>query len=114
MLAIKATGRGAYQRTRVNAYGFPSGYLMRQKQVHGFATGDRVKAVVPTGKKAGIHIGRVAVRAVGSFNIQTVAGLVQGIGHRHCRIVQRGDGYGYQHANPFLTAPCAVPYPSPA
>jgi 5-methylcytosine-specific restriction endonuclease McrA len=114
VLAVKATGRGAYQRTRVNAYGFPRGYLMRQKQVHGFATGDRVKAVVPTGKKAGIHIGRVAVRAVGSFNIQTPTGLVQGIGYRHCRMVQRGDGYGYQHATPFLTAPCAVPYPSPA
>lgn len=114
VLAVKATGRGAYQRTRVNAHGFPRGYLMRQKQVHGFATGDRVKAVAPTGKKAGTHVGRVAVRAVGSFDIQTVAGLVQGIGHRHCRMVQRGDGYGYQHLNPFLTAPCAVPYPSPA
>lgn len=87
---------------------------MRQKQVRGFATGDRVKAVVPTGKNAGTHIGRVAVRAVGSFNIQTATGLVQGIGHRYCRMVQRGDGYGYQHANPFSTAPRAVPYPSPA
>jgi hypothetical protein len=26
-LAIKATGRGSYQRTRLNAYGFPRGYL---------------------------------------------------------------------------------------
>lgn len=103
VLAVKATGRGAYCRTRVNASGFPRGYLMRQKQVHGFATGDRVKAVVPTGKKAGTHVGRVAVRANGSFNIQTVAGLVQGIGHRHCRMVQRADGYDYQHINPFLT-----------
>lgn len=103
VLAVKATGRGAYQRTRVNAYGFPRGYLMRQKRVHGFATGDRIKAVVPSGKNAGTHTGRVAVRAVGSFNIQTVVGLVQGIGHRHCRMVQRGDGYGYQHIKAILT-----------
>lgn len=103
-LAIKAAGRGAYQRTRVDANGFPRGYLMRPKQVHGFATGDRVKAIVPAGKKAGTHVGRVAVRATGSFNIQTPAGLVQGIHHRHCRVVQRGDGYGYRHFRPILTA----------
>ena len=54
------------------------------------------KAVVPTGKKVGSHQGRVAVRATGSFNIQTREGVVQGISHRHCTCVQRGDGYGYQ------------------
>jgi len=50
---------------------------------------------VPTGKKAGIHTGRVAVRKTGSFNIQTEQGAVQGISHKHCLLVQRGDGYGY-------------------
>jgi hypothetical protein len=94
-LQIKATGRGSYQRTRLTAHGFPRGYLMRQKQVHGFQTGDRVRAEVPSGNKAGIHIGRVAVRASGSFNIQTGNTVVQGIGHRYCRLVQRNDGYGY-------------------
>lgn len=29
------------------------------------------------------------------LNIQTAAGVVRGIGHQHCRIVQRSDGYGY-------------------
>lgn len=95
-LAIKCTGRGSYQRTRLNKYGFPRGYLMRQKQVQGFQTGDRVKAVVPTGKKAGVHVGRVAVRQSGSFNIQTLAGAVQGISHKYCRLLQQADGYGYQ------------------
>jgi len=37
----------------------------------------------------------VAVLATGSFNIQTAQGVVQGISHRHCRAVQRADGYGY-------------------
>ena len=77
---------------------------MRQKQVKGFATGDRVKALVPDGKKQGVHVGRVAVRAKGRFNIQTAAGLVQGISYRHCRLIQRNDGYGYQQLNPGVTA----------
>ena len=94
-LAIKATGRGSYQRTRLDAFGFPRGYLMRSKSAFGFQTGDMVKASVPTGKKTGVHTGRVAVRASGSFNIQTGDGMVQGISHRHCRVIQRGDGYGY-------------------
>ena len=68
---------------------------MREKSIHGFRTGDHVVATVPTGKKAGIHIGRVAIRKSGSFNIQTGREVVQGIGHKYCRILQRGDGYGY-------------------
>ncbi|MBU2739741.1 RNA-guided endonuclease IscB [Acidithiobacillus concretivorus] len=72
VLSIKATGRGSYQRTRLTKHGFPRGYLMRSKSVFGFQTGDRVKAVVTTGKKAGTYLGRVAIRASGSFNIQTV------------------------------------------
>ena len=70
-LTIKATGRGSYQRTRLNKFGFPRGYLMRNKRVHGFGTGDMVRADVPTGLKAGTHTGRVAIRASGSFNIQS-------------------------------------------
>jgi hypothetical protein len=94
-LTVRATGRGSYQRTRLNRFGFPRGYLMRQKQVQGFQTGDRVQAQVPSGKKAGTYQGRVAIRATGRFNIQTRQGVVQGISHRHCRLLQRADGYGY-------------------
>lgn len=94
-LTIKATGRGSYQRTRVDKFGFPRGYLMRTKRINGFGTGDMVKADVPKGKKAGIHIGRVAIRATGNFNIQTLTGAVQGISHKHCHLTQRNDGYGY-------------------
>jgi hypothetical protein len=89
------TGRGSYQRTRLDRFGFPRGYLTRRKRIHGFQTGDRVRAEVPSGKHAGSHVGRVAVRKTGSFNIQTAQGVVQGISHRHCRVVQRADGYGY-------------------
>jgi 5-methylcytosine-specific restriction endonuclease McrA len=95
-LCIKAMGRGSYQRTRLDKFGCVRGYLTRSKNIQGFQTGDRVKAVVTKGKKTGCHIGRVAVRASGSFNIQTSNGLVQGVSHRYCTVVQRGDGYGYQ------------------
>ena len=98
-LTLKATSRGSYQRTRLDKFGFPRGYLMRTKRVHGFGTGDMVRAEVPSGVKAGIHIGRVAIRASGSFNIQSYQDgksvVVQGISHRHCRVIQRADGYGY-------------------
>ena len=94
-LVLKCAGRGSYQRTRLDKFGFPRGYLMREKSVHGFQTGDMVKAIVPGGKKAGKHAGRVAIRATGSFNIQTGSALVQGVSYRHCQVVQRGDGYGY-------------------
>jgi len=95
-LQIKCSGRGSYQRTRLDKFGFPRGYLMRSKAVNGFATGDLIKATVTQGKKQGCYRGRVAVRATGSFNIQTSEGVVQGISHRHCKVLQRGDGYGYQ------------------
>lgn len=94
-LVIKAAGRGSYQRTRLDAFGFPRGYLTRTKRIKGFQTGDRVKAIVPVGKKSGVHTGRVAVRATGSFNIQTAHGVVQGISHRYCKVIQCADGYGY-------------------
>jgi 5-methylcytosine-specific restriction endonuclease McrA len=95
VLRIKCAGRGSYQRTRLTAHGFPRGYLMRDKRAFGFQTGDMVKAVVPSGKKAGTHVGRVAIRATGSLNIQTAAGVVQGISYKHCRVIQRGDGFAY-------------------
>lgn len=100
-LQVKCSGRGSRSRTRNDAYGFPRGYLMRAKSVKGYRTGDMVRATLPaTSKKAGVHTGRVAVRAAGSFNIQTASGVVQGVGHRHCKVLMRGDGYFYGRARP--------------
>ncbi len=94
-LAMKATGRGSYQRTRLDHYGFPRGYLTREKRIKGFQTGDMVIATVPKGRKAGIYSGRVAVRAIGRFNIHTAHGLIQGVGYKYCTRTQRSDGYAY-------------------
>ncbi|WP_327413735.1 RNA-guided endonuclease IscB [Streptomyces sp. NBC_01233] len=95
VLAVTATGRGTYTRTRTDKYGFPRLRLPRQKTFFGYQTGDLTRAVVPTGKKAGTHTGRIAVRATGRFNIKTAHGLIQGIGHKHFRLIQRADGYAY-------------------
>ncbi len=95
VLAVKATGRGSYQRTRLTKHGFPRGYLTRSKSAFGFQTGDLVRAIVTKGKKMGTYLGRVAIRASGSFNIQTADSSVQGIHHRFCTLLQRADGYGY-------------------
>jgi hypothetical protein len=95
ILEIAATGRGTYQRTRVNASGFPRGYMSCPKRVHGFQTGDHVRANVTSGKKRGVYVGRVAIRESGSFNIQTKNGVVEGISFRYCTLVSRADGYRY-------------------
>ena len=97
-LRVKCTGRGSRSKTSLNKYGFPRAYLTRKKTAFGFRTGDMVLATVPSGKYKGLHTGRVAIRMTGSFNIQSgLAGAakVQGISHKHCRVLQRADGYGY-------------------
>jgi hypothetical protein len=94
-LVVKAMGRGCYQRTRLDQYGFPRGYLQRKKTYFGFQTGDLVISTVTKGKKQGIHVGRVAVRDSGYFNVQTKTGVVQGVSYKTCQIIQRNTGYHY-------------------
>ena len=94
-LNIKANGHGSRQKCRTDKYGFPSRYVPESPFVLGFQTGDIVKAVVTTGKKIGTHVGRIAVRSTGSFNISTALGLIQGISHKYCKTIHKKDGYGY-------------------
>jgi 5-methylcytosine-specific restriction endonuclease McrA len=95
-LLIKSQGHGNRQMCGTDKYGFPSRHRTNQKVHFGFQTGDLVKAVVTVGKKIGKHVGRIAVRSSGSFNISTKIGLIQGIGHKYCQIIHRKDGYNYQ------------------
>ena len=105
-LLIKAAGHGCRQVIHVDKYGFPrrnkKGDLVRKsakvKTVKGFQTGDIVRATVALATKtkaAGVHVGRVAVRSSGSFNISTINGVQQGISWKACTPVHRGDGYSY-------------------
>jgi 5-methylcytosine-specific restriction endonuclease McrA len=101
VLAIEATGRGSHCRTNVDKRGFPRGYFPRQKRIQGFSTGDLVRAEVPKRlKTAGVHTGRVSVRASGSFRV----GKVDGINARYCVLLQRADGYSYGQRG--LPDPC--------
>lgn len=98
VLIISAKGRGSRQMCLMNKFGFPRTSAKSSKSVKGFQTGDIVKAVVPTGLKAGEYLGRVAVRSSGSFNITTQNGSIkQGIGYKFCRLLQRNDGYSYDY-----------------
>ncbi len=103
-LLITATGHGSRQKCNVNEIGFPCSKPKGAKKVKGFQTGDIVRAVVTTGTKQGIYVGRVLVRASGSFDIRTKQGRVQGISHRFCTPLHRCDGYSYQkgagHSSP--------------
>jgi 5-methylcytosine-specific restriction endonuclease McrA len=89
-LSIKAMGRGKHQVCRTDKFGFPSRWCSRTKRVQGFRTGDIVRAEISSGKYAGVHVGRVAVRATGRFRIGPVD-----VNVRHVRMVQRVDGYQY-------------------
>jgi len=94
-LLIKATGHGNRQLCGTDKYGFPSRHRSGQKIHYGFQTGDIIKAVVLGGKKAGTHLGKVLVRATGSFDISINKGRVAGINHKHCTVLHKKDGYQY-------------------
>jgi 5-methylcytosine-specific restriction endonuclease McrA len=97
-LEIKATGHNSRQMCRMDRYGFPRTSAKGPRSIKGFRTGDIVRATVRSGKKIGCYEGRVAVRSSGSFNVTTPAGMIQGISHRYCRVLQKADGYGINRA----------------
>jgi len=110
-LYIKATGRGNRQMCQMDKYGFPRTRLDKEtgkrvpssargsKRIEGFQTGDHVRAVIPKGKYKGTHVGRVTIRASGSFDIKTKSGKVAA-NWKYCQLLQRDDGYSYSHVPP--------------
>ena len=97
-LQIKATGHGKRQRCGTDRHGFPIRHAPRAKRFFGFRTGDLVRAEVPKGKYVGLHVGRVAVRAAGSFRV----GSADGISWRHCNLIHLADGFEYAPSSPRL------------
>lgn len=92
-----AKGRGTRQMCNHDKYGFPKGHRQAKKEHYGFQTGDLVVADVPKGKYAGTWTGQVAVRASGYFDIKADGKrVVQGVSHRHFRILHRADGWQYE------------------
>ncbi|MEQ9235992.1 RNA-guided endonuclease IscB [Coleofasciculus sp. E2-BRE-01] len=101
-LVIKATGHGNRQMAQIDKFGFPrrkkdGSYRVRTrtKEFHGFKTGDIVRAIVPTGKNKGTHIGRVTVRAGRVFDLTTVKGKLQSINWKYFYPLWKADGYTY-------------------
>jgi hypothetical protein len=96
-LLIRAQKRHSRQMCRTSPSGFPDKARKATSIVSGLRTGDLVRAVVPPGSvKAGTYVGRVAIRATGSCNLQTATRTIQGIHYRYCQPLQRADGYSYQ------------------
>jgi 5-methylcytosine-specific restriction endonuclease McrA len=104
-LLITATGHGNRQKCNVDEIGFPCSKPKGAKKVKGYQTGDIVRAVVTTGTKQGVYVGRVQIRASGFFDIRTKQGRVQGLSHRFCTPVHRCDGYSYQKGTPLADHP---------
>jgi 5-methylcytosine-specific restriction endonuclease McrA len=94
-LLVKATGHGSRQMCGTDKFGFPTRHKSRVQIHKGFQTGDMVKAIVTSGKKIGLYMGRVLCRASGSFDISTTQGRVAGISHKYCTPTHKKDGYAY-------------------
>jgi 5-methylcytosine-specific restriction endonuclease McrA len=104
-LLITAQGHGRRQMCLMGKRGFPRTGPKGAKHVNGFQTGDIVRAVVTSGTKIGTYVGRVAVRAIGSFNITTKQATIQGISHRSCTALHKSDGYSYRYGIPIPIHP---------
>jgi 5-methylcytosine-specific restriction endonuclease McrA len=102
VLLITAKGHGKRQMCRTDKYGFPNRHVPRRKRWFGFRTGDLVKAVVPGGKYAGTHVGRVTIRSRPSFRLNGID-----VHPRRLMLIQRTDGYAYtlQTTRPALQEP---------
>jgi 5-methylcytosine-specific restriction endonuclease McrA len=93
-LLIRASGHGSRQQCRTNASGFPIRHKPRAKR-YAFAgtrwqTGDVVRAVIPSGKAQGIHIGRIKLRFRPSFVLNGYD-----VHPKYLTRLQYADGYNY-------------------
>jgi 5-methylcytosine-specific restriction endonuclease McrA len=101
-LLIKAEGWGSRQMVNTDKRGFAlinkegkQATKSRSPVQFGFRTGDIVRAVVPTGKHKGIHVGKVTVRKSGAFDLMSNGIKRQSIRWKYCTPLHRKDGYSY-------------------
>lgn len=71
-------------------FGFPIRHRTKRKIHFGFQTGDIVKAVIPSGKYIGNHLGRIAVRSTPKFRLGKI-----GVHKKHITTIHRMYGYSY-------------------
>ncbi len=93
-LLMRATGHGTRQQCRTNASGFPIRHKPRAKRFVyvgvAWQTGDLARAVVPSGKAQGVHVGRVKLRFRPSF----VLGAFD-VHPKYLTRLHHADGYDY-------------------
>ena len=105
-LLIRATGHGTRQQCRTNASGFPARHKPRAKRFvyagTAWQTGDLARAVVPSGKAQGVHIGRVKLRFRPSFGVNGYD-----VHPTYLTRLHRADGYDYQLGKEAANSPVA-------
>jgi 5-methylcytosine-specific restriction endonuclease McrA len=89
-LIIRAKGHGRRQRCRTDKYGFPIGHAPCAKKFLGWQTGDLAKAIIPRGKYAGTHIGRIVIRFRPNFQLKGID-----VHPKYLELLQKADGYEY-------------------
>lgn len=95
-LTITKQRRNNRQMTLMNKYGFPRTKAKgSSKKIFGFMTGDIVKANVSSGKYKGIHLGKVAVRLSGYFDIKKEKSPPFTTNKLNCKLIHHFDGYNY-------------------
>jgi len=98
ILYIKAMGRGKRLRGKANKCGIITvKYRKSPKRINGVQTGDIVRAVTPSGKFAGIFMGRIRTRTSGFHDICCKDGsIVTTTKRSSIKILQPVDGYQYR------------------
>ncbi len=89
-LLIKATGRQRRQMTLPDKHGFPRTTAKISSRAYDFKTGDLVKAIVPAGKHAATHVGRVAIHNRPSFGLNGFD-----VHPKRLKTLHHSDGYSY-------------------
>jgi hypothetical protein len=78
------------QRCGTDRCGFPIRHAPRVKKYQGWQTGDLVRAVIPQGRYAGVHVGRIAIRFRPSFRLNGID-----VHPKYLELLQKADGYEY-------------------
>jgi 5-methylcytosine-specific restriction endonuclease McrA len=94
VLHITCKGHGTRSRTLLDKFGCVRLRRPRQKVFFGFQTGDIVRAKITKGKHKGTHIGRIAIRSRGTFDIKTKTKII-GTSYKNCTLLQRNNGYQF-------------------
>jgi 5-methylcytosine-specific restriction endonuclease McrA len=92
-LLIVAKGHGNRQMCGTDKFGFPTRHRTNRKVWFDFQTGDLVRAIVPSGKFAGIWTGRISVRSRPSFKLTSTQSF--DVHPKYLEVVHRADGYAY-------------------